>query len=208
MAVIIPKDLGKGGSGIGFIGRLTKLGKTLSCLKDILVSGFLVDFTQAKTKLDQLLARLDSEGGLTHNYATGEKAVGSIVCVTTANIANGGTDHFHIGDGVHHMLEFYYDKNTSRAAGAYEVEITLAGGEDADAVRDLTAAAIAAQKAAGKLDITETHLVGATVALSCDRADLAGNVTIIESVANGGYSATGMVGGLDPLGLTPVTEAE
>jgi hypothetical protein len=207
-SVIIPKDLGKGGSGIGFIGRLTKLGKKLSCLHDILVSGFLADFAQAKTKFDQLLARLDDEGVITHQYVTGEKAAGTIVAVTSANYAAGGVDQISVGDGVgvRPLQVIYFDTDASRVAGANETEIIPAGNANAVCVQ--IAAAIAALKAAGKLDITEAHAVPPTVTLTNDHFGVAGNVSTIEHVVDGGFSCTGMIGGLDPLGLTPVTEAE
>ena len=206
--IIIPKDIGKGGSGLGFGSRASKSGQPLAKLKEALVDGLLADLTSLRAKWQLLLARLDTEAQLARQYVAGEAAVGTIVCVTAANIANGGTDHFHLGDGVHQVLEFYYDKNNSRTAGTNEVEITLAGAEDADAVRNATAAAIAAQKAAGKLDITETHLVAATVALTNDHLYSYANVPIVESVANGGFSVTGMAGGLDPLAADALTQSE
>jgi hypothetical protein len=127
----------------------------------------------------------------------GVAATGELNVVAAASIAAGGTDHFHIGDGAHAVQEVYYDKDGSRAPGANEWEVTLVGTEDANAVRDETAAVLVAMKAGGILSITETHVVAAKVALTNDAKGVAGNVPIVETVANAAYTATGMIGGTD-----------
>src|SRR5574343_21168 len=115
-------------------------------------------------------------------------ATGSIVAVAGANLVDGETST--ITDGYHTPVVLELDSGGG-VSGA-DVAVAFTGGDSASTV----ASAIASAINGADLDITAAPS-GATVNLTADYLGTTGNVAITETVADGGFTVSGMSAGAD-----------
>lgn len=130
---------------------------------------------------------------------TAKKAKGTITCVAKANLVDGET--VTIGDGTNTKV-FEFDVNgTGVTAGRVQVNVSAAS--TAADVAALLHAAI--NGVTTGLLVTSVDNLDGTLDLVADVAGAAGNVSITDTVANAGFSVTGMAGGVDTnFGLSQV----
>ncbi len=117
-------------------------------------------------------------------------ATGTIVTVAGSLLVD--TETFTLDDGVNPPVVFEFDDNASVTPG--NVAVTFTGADSLAVVR---AAIVAAINAAGSLDITAAPGGAGEVLLTNDTPGSAGNVTITKTVADAGFTVSGMSGGLD-----------
>ncbi len=120
----------------------------------------------------------------------GVVATGSITCVAQASMAD--SDYMTISDGLRAPVVYEFDVAGDGVTGG-RVQVNISGSSTATDVATLLKAAIETNQpgigvtqASGVL--TLAHKIAGTFA----------NVTITENVANGGFSVTGMTGGVNP----------
>lgn len=122
------------------------------------------------------------------------RARGDLTMVAASLLAAAAdTDTFTLDDGANPTVEFRYDDDGSVTESATVRAINHTGAETADAVRDLTIAAI---NAAPTLTISATIGGAGLVNLVNNTGGTAGNTTIVETVADAGFLKTDMAGGL------------
>lgn len=119
-------------------------------------------------------------------------ASGSITTVAGANLVD--TETFTLNDGVNPAVVFEFDLNGGGVTPGNEAVVYTAA-DSATVVRD---AMIAAINGAASLDITASPGGPAQVLLVNDAVGTAGNVAITDTVADAGFTTTGMSGGVDP----------
>lgn len=116
-------------------------------------------------------------------------ATGSITTVSGANLNDGET--FTLNDGINPPTVFEFDSGGGVTGGNVAVPFT---GGDADTV--VAAAILSAINGVGAtLFITASSGGGAVTALTHDRGGTVGNRAILDTVANAGFTTTGMTGG-------------
>jgi cysteine-rich repeat protein len=116
-------------------------------------------------------------------------ATGNITTIPVAMLADGET--FTLDDGISAATVFELDDDSSVAGGNVDVDISSAA--NANDVRDAIIAAV--NGVAGGLRITASSGGAAAVDLVNDVVGEAGNQTIVETVADSGFTVTGMSGG-------------
>jgi len=130
------------------------------------------------------------------NSDFGVHAIGNIVVVAASALASGvDTDTFVLNDGANPAVTFIYDDDGSVVETATTRAINHNGIETITQIRDLTIAAI---NNAPTLAITASN--GPTISdlnLINDATGVAGNVAIIETVANVSFIVAGMAGGVN-----------
>jgi hypothetical protein len=128
-------------------------------------------------------------------------ATGSITAVAGSALVDGET--FTISDGVNTPVVFEFDSGGG-VSGA-NVAVAFTGGDSATTVATAIAAAI---NGALNLYITASPS-GAVVSLTNDYVGTTGNVAISETVADGGFTVSGMSAGADGVWvLTRATDAD
>lgn len=130
------------------------------------------------------LARVDVTTGVAAVAATG-----SITAVGGASLVDGET--FTLNDGANSPTIFEFDSGGGVTGGHTAVSFT--GGDSAATVAASIRAAINGVGAG--LAITAAAPIGAVVGLTNDATGTLGNHAITETVANGGFTVTGMSGG-------------
>lgn len=125
------------------------------------------------------------------NAHTPVEATGSITTIVSASHVD--TETLTIDDGINTATVFEFDNNSTVTAGRIPIDIT--GAVSADVMRDRIIAAINSQSAT--LFVGASNGGAATVSLQNRNLGTAGNVAILESVANAGFIVAGMSGGTD-----------
>jgi hypothetical protein len=115
-------------------------------------------------------------------------AHGHIHCIVAANIADGET--VVISDGAANVT-FEFDKNG--AVGAGHISVNIAAAASAQDVRDVLLTAVNGVGAGLKVTAYEDGTDD--LVLINDALGTAGNVPLVETVANAGFTVQGMVGG-------------
>lgn len=110
---------------------------------------------------------------------------------TVAGSALVDTETFTLDDGVNAPVVFEFDSG----GGATGVPVPFTGGDTATDIRDAIVTAI---NGAASLDITASPGGPTQVLLVNDAVGTAGNVVITDTVADAGFTTTGMAGGVDP----------
>lgn len=128
-------------------------------------------------------------------------ATGTITTVAEASLVDGET--FTISDGTATVV-FEFDLAGGDGVAGDNVPVVLGGAATADDVRDAIIAAITGSV----LAITAIDGGAATVSLTNDNEGTAGNVAIIDTVANAGFIVAGMAGGADADALTATEAAQ
>ena len=125
----------------------------------------------------------------------GVAATGNLTAIAASLLAVGvDTDTFVLDDGVNPAVTFAFDDDASVVVSATLRAILHNGTQSATQMRALIVAAI---NAAPALAITATPAAAASVVdLANDATGVAGNVAIIETVADAGFLVTGMAGGV------------
>jgi cysteine-rich repeat protein len=121
---------------------------------------------------------------------TSARAIGFIVAVPGAQLANGET--FTVDDGVD--LASVFELTSGGPVAADHIAVSYAAGDSQDQVQDAIAVAINTRHATGGLQITAVA-GGGSVQLAHDRATSLGNAPLGETVANDGFLVIGMVAG-------------
>jgi hypothetical protein len=119
----------------------------------------------------------------------GVAATGTINAVGGANLVDGET--FTLNDGIHTPTVFEFDSGGGVTGG--NVAVTFTGGDSASTVAASIISAI--NGVTSTLFITATSGGGAVVNLTHDRQGTVGNYTITDTVADGGFTVSGMSGG-------------
>lgn len=117
------------------------------------------------------------------------QAAGSLTFGNTT-IVDGET--FVLDDGTNPAVTFEFDDDSSVVESAVLRQVDITGLSTVDQLRD---AAISAITGAPALNITATSGGSGVVTLVNDNGGAAGNVVIIETVSDPGFSITGMAGG-------------
>lgn len=129
-----------------------------------------------------------TQAGLTVNGG----ATGTITPIAaSAHAVGADTDTVVIDDGTNPAVTFVYDDDGSVVETATTRAVNHTGTETAAQMRDLLIAAINSAPTLG-MDASPS---GADVFLQNTIPGVAGNVAIVETVADGGYAVTGMAGG-------------
>lgn len=132
---------------------------------------------------------------------TGAAAVGTITTVAKASLLDNET--FVISDGItSKTFAFHVTGAYAPVAGQVEVDVTAA--VTASDVRD---AIITAITGVASFFVTAASGGAALVNLTNDSVGTAGNVAITDTVANAGFTHTGMAGGVDADALTAAEAA-
>lgn len=117
-------------------------------------------------------------------------ATGTIVVVAGSALVD-GTDTFTINDGVNTPTVFEFD--SGGGVGGGNVAVPFTGGDSAATVK---ASVISAINGVGStLRVTASDGGGSTVNLTADIAGTNANRAVTETVADGGFSVTGLTGG-------------
>lgn len=119
----------------------------------------------------------------------GSAAIGSITTVAPSNIVDGET--FTLNDGVSQEI-FEFDKGDGGTTGRVVVDISSAGG--ANGVASIVNGSINTEHTAGRLTISSSRNNN-VLSLTNTQPGSAGNQAITETVANSGFTVTGMSGG-------------
>ncbi len=138
------------------------------------------------------LTSVDTDDPILSSPHIGAEAVGSILEVSGAFHVDGET--FILDDGVNPAVTFEYDDDASVVENPTLRAIVFAALDTDETVRDATLAAI---NGAPTLDITPTPAGLNGIDLDNDTIGVAGNVAIIETVADGVFAVNGMAGGID-----------
>lgn len=133
----------------------------------------------------------DQSAGRFRRWWPGRTARGTIDVVAQANLVDGET--FVLDDGTNPAVTFEYDV-AGDGVGGGNVQINVSGDTTADEVRDTTITAI---NGAGSLNISAANGGAGRVRVYNDNVGTAGNQTITESVADAGFTVSGMSGGMD-----------
>jgi Ca2+-binding RTX toxin-like protein len=118
------------------------------------------------------------------------KATGSITAVAKANLVDGET--FTINDGTNTATVFEFDV-TGNGVGAGNTLVNVSAATDDASVAVIIRTAI--NTVAAGLTVTALAPVGALVGLEADTADATHNVTITDTVVDGGFLVSGMTNG-------------
>src|SRR5574343_11486 len=166
------------------------VGKTLTAYSSVplVLDGFPVAVGNRVLVKDQAAGLNNGIYTVTTLGAGAAAATGSIVAVAGANLVDGET--FTVSDGYHTPVVFEFDSGGG-VSGA-NVAVAFTGGDSASTV----ASAIASAINGADLDITAAPS-GATVNLTADYLGTTGNVAITETVADGGFTVSGMSAGAD-----------
>lgn len=121
----------------------------------------------------------------------GVAATGSLQAVAQASLVDGET--FTLDDGVNPAVVFEFDV-LGNGVGGGNVAVNVSADVTPDNVRATMQTAV---NGAASLDITASDGGAGLLNLVNDTAGAAGNVVITETVANAGFIATGMAGGVD-----------
>jgi phage tail sheath protein FI len=121
-------------------------------------------------------------------------ATGSITTVAFAALIDGET--FTLDDGVNPAVVFEFDTVPDGVIPGNRT-VDVSADVTADDVRDRIILAVNAANTAGILNITAANGGVGLVSLTNTVEGAVGNVAILETVADGGFSVTGMVGGVD-----------
>lgn len=145
-----------------------------------------------------LLVAVDGGSPQTITFADsdfGVAAIGNLVSIAASLLAVGvDTDTFILDDGANPAVTFAFDDDSSVVETATLRAIDHNGTQTASQMRDLAVSAI---NSAPTLDITASpSLENSNVLLANDLTGVAGNVAIVETVADAGFSVTGMAGGV------------
>lgn len=126
----------------------------------------------------------------------GVAAKGDLTAIAANLLAAGvDTDTFVLDDGVNPAVTFVFDDDASVAVSATLRDIVHNGTQTAAQMRTLIVAAI---NAAPTLDITASPSTASTavVDLVNDVTGVAGNIAIVETVADASFLVSGMAGGV------------
>jgi hypothetical protein len=157
------------------------------------------DFTQTVVRTVLNVGEPDANGVVTDDStlrftanlpSPSVKATGSITAVAGASLVDGET--FTINDGVNTPTVFEF--NLTGGITGSNVAVAVTGGDSAATVAAAIRTAI--NNVGGTLLVTAAAPVGATIALTNDNYGAQGNVTITDTVANVGFTTTGMSGGV------------
>lgn len=129
----------------------------------------------------------------------GVAATGDLTPPVQANIIDGET--FVLDDGVHPAVTFHFNQTGGFTPGggydATNIEVDISGDTTANDVAVTMKTAIDATSSPGTFDITSGALAVDTIPLSNTIANgAAGNVAIIETVADAGFLVNGMANGI------------
>lgn len=118
------------------------------------------------------------------------KATGTITCVAVANLIDGET--VTLDDGVNAPVVFEFDVNGTGVGGSnVQVDVSL----DTSAIEVAATLHAAINGVGAGLAITSVDNLDGTLTLTNDAVGTAGNETITETVADAGFTVTGMAGG-------------
>ncbi len=124
------------------------------------------------------------------------RAIGSITVIAASGYA-ADNDTFTLNDGVNPPVTFELSIDPVVSPG--NVRIAIVSGQNATTVRTLVRDAINNVENSSFLDLhitaTTVGATGAVVSLTHDRFTSLGNVAIIETVTNAGFTVSGMSGG-------------
>ena len=145
-----------------------------------------------------LLIAIDGGSAQTISFVDsdfGVSAIGSTTSVAASLLAVGvDTDTFVLDDGTNPAVTFAFDDDSSVVETSTLRAINHNGTQTAGQVRDLAVAAI---NSAPTLSITATPSTESTdVWLENDATGIAGNIAITETVADAGFTVSGMAGGI------------
>jgi hypothetical protein len=122
----------------------------------------------------------------------GTQAAGAIRVVSGAFLVDGET--FTLDDGLNPAVTFEFDDDASVVSSATLRPVAFTAGDSEQTIRDAIISAIAGAPA---LDINASVLDAQNVGLVNTAIGVAGNQTILETVADPIFAVTGMVGGAD-----------
>jgi hypothetical protein len=132
-----------------------------------------------------------------HKLATGvlvksgaAKATGTITCVAVANLIDGET--VTLDDGVNAPVVFEFDVNGTGVDGSnVQVDVSL----DTSAIEVAATLHAAINGVGAGLAITSVDNLDGTLTLTNDAVGTVGNEPITDTVADAGFTVTGMTGG-------------
>lgn len=166
--------------------------RTVATVGEPNASGLSTGSTQLR--LTQALPTPDTKatGRLTAVAASnliGSFATGTLTVVAGSALVDGET--FTLDDGVNPATVFEY--NSAGGVTGSNVLIAFTGGDSSGTVKTATIAAI--NGVGASLRMTASPGAGDVINLAADRCLTAGNVAITDTVADAGFTHTGMTGG-------------
>jgi hypothetical protein len=175
-------------------------GRTL----DLNVDGtvYSTTFTGASVSPATMIGEINAVLGVNGTASLGGQAASGEITVVKGSLLVDGTDTFDLDDGVNPAVTFEFDDNASVVETPTLRAVNFTSGDTIQTIRDAVVAAI---NAAPTLDITASPYDTNMVRLVNDAPGTAGNVAIVETVADAGFLVTGMLGGTDALVVTSAT---